>query len=151
MPLPRQNCVFHFLAPISLFKHMSIWAICSHSIMKITFIPISKVLIVSNNLSNVKSLNLKSLQISVQPLNCNPQSKTRKQLLSKLPIPVPFCSYLAIFLRRYTMPLASEKSWSPQSSYNVTAPCFKIWDPHMLFWAPPNAGITSPPLPSVAL
>jgi hypothetical protein len=36
------------------------------------------------------------------------------------------------------MTLASQKSLNLQGSFNVTASCFRVWDPHMIFWATPK-------------
>jgi hypothetical protein len=55
-----QTITFHSLAPIDLFKHMSLWgAILKHSIMKNAFSPTFKVLIVYSSLNNVKSPKFK--------------------------------------------------------------------------------------------
>ena len=49
-----------------------------------------------------------------------------------------FHSLLAAFLRRYSMALASRTFWSLQGNFNITASYSNVWDPHMIFWAPPK-------------
>jgi hypothetical protein len=56
-PKNIQTITIHSLAPIDLFKHMSLWegGILKHSIMKNAFSPTFKVLIDYNSLNNVKN------------------------------------------------------------------------------------------------
>jgi hypothetical protein len=41
------------------------------------------------------------------------------------------------------MPLASLTSWGTQGNFNLTASCSNVWDPHMIFCAPPKGHFSS--------
>ena len=111
----------------------------------------------------LKIQSLKSLLTFIQSLNCNPQSKTGNQMgklqtlhlhgwcqssfqisksffvfvdCNKLLFLGCFHSLFAAFLSRYPMALASQISWGLQGNFNVTASCFNVWDPHMVFCVP---------------
>ena len=50
------------------------------------------------------------------------------------------CFFLGWFHSVSSIPMAlvSRKSWGLQGSFNVTASCFNVCDPHMIFWTPPK-------------
>jgi hypothetical protein len=62
-----------------------------------------------------------------------------------------FHSLLGVFLGRYLTALISLISWGLQGNLNFTVSCSNIYDPHMIFWAPPGFSkgfwLTSPALP----
>ena len=64
--------------PIGLFKYMGV--IPTHSIMKNTFSPTSKIPMSIAVSTMLKIQSLKSLLRFIQSLNCNPQSKVGNQL-----------------------------------------------------------------------
>jgi hypothetical protein len=76
LPEPRifKQLHSHSLAPIGLFKYISLWGVIpSHRIMQNTISPTSKIPIVYHSLINVKkkSPSLKSLLRFMKSLNCN--------------------------------------------------------------------------------
>ena len=108
----------------------------------------------------LKAWSSKSRLMCIQSLNCNPKARSKASWAnSKLYISMSKCSsdlqlfsalltatnffllgwfhsLLAAFFRRYS--LAFQTSWGLQGNFNFAASCSNVWDPHMIFWAPPK-------------